>query len=199
MHARRAVSPARPQSRKDSPPAATPLLPVLAFGSIAHLCRSRLAATIGVVALFRTYHAAPSAFFEDGVEQDVNTFSAGDAPVSVGLILDSSGSMETKLPMARLALAQFLKTANPEDEFFLSPFNTLPRPASVLTKDVGGILEEVVRAEANGRTALLDALFVGLHEKSNPTFCRVYKKEPRPPTDLISSLASPSRSGRRKI
>lgn len=102
--------------------------------------------------------------FEDGVEQEVNTFSAGDTPVSVGLIFDTSGSMETKLPMARLALAHFLKTARPEDEFFLLLFDTLPRPTSVLTNDVGRLLEEVVRAEASGSTALLDTLFVGLHE-----------------------------------
>lgn len=108
----------------------------------------------------------PGAFrvFEDGVEQEVSAFSAGEVPVSVGLIFDTSGSMQSKLPMARLAVAQFLKAANPDDEFFLLHFDSLPRPASRFTNRPEMILDEVGRAEANGNTALLDAVYVGLRE-----------------------------------
>lgn len=105
--------------------------------------------------------------FEDGVEQEVSAFSSDDAPVSVGLIFDTSGSMQFKLPRARLAVAQFLKTANPEDEFFLLPFDSVPRPASHFTNSTDAILGEVARAEANGNTALLDAVYAGLREMKN--------------------------------
>jgi VWFA-related protein len=102
--------------------------------------------------------------FEDGVEQEVSAFSTGDVPVSVGLIFDTSGSMQAKLPMARLAIAEFLKTANPKDEFFLLRFDSHPRPASRFTNRTEIILDEVGRAEAGGSTALLDAVYSGLYE-----------------------------------
>ena len=50
-------------------------------------------------------------------------FSSEDAPLSVGLVFDASGSMGHKLEKSRQAVAQFFKTANPEDEFFLVQFN----------------------------------------------------------------------------
>ena len=102
--------------------------------------------------------------FEDGVEQEVTAFSGGDAPVSVGLIFDTSGSMQAKLPMARFALVQFLKSANPEDEFFLLRFDTIPRPASHFTNSTEIILNDVGSTEAGGTTALLDAVYDGLRE-----------------------------------
>jgi VWFA-related protein len=102
--------------------------------------------------------------FEDGVEQEVIAFSADDVPVSVGFIFDMSGIMLAKLPMARLAVAEFLKIANPEDEFFLLPFDSHPRPAGRFTNRAEVILDEVRRSEAGGRTALLDAVYAGLHE-----------------------------------
>jgi len=64
--------------------------------------------------------------FEDKVEQRIATFASEDAPLSVGLVFDASGSMGAKLQKARLAAAQFFKTANPEDEFFLVQFNDKP-------------------------------------------------------------------------
>src|SRR6202008_2084831 len=61
--------------------------------------------------------------FEDKVEQEIVTFSSEDVPISIGVILDCSGSMSNKLGKAREAAVEFLKTANPEDEFFLVSFN----------------------------------------------------------------------------
>ena len=60
--------------------------------------------------------------FEDKKEQAISQFSSEDAPLSVGVIFDCSGSMGHKLEKSRLAVAQFFKTANPEDEFFLVQF-----------------------------------------------------------------------------
>src|SRR5262249_57920639 len=61
--------------------------------------------------------------YEDKVEQAIAQFAAEDAPVSIGLVFDSSGSMGPKLQKAREAVAALLNNANPEDEFFLVQFN----------------------------------------------------------------------------
>ena len=102
--------------------------------------------------------------FEDGVEQDVSKFSTGDSPVSVGLIFDTSGSMATRLPTARRAVAQFLKTTSPGDEFFLLPFDSRPGFVSGFTHNAVIILDQLKRTEVAGSTALLDAVYIGLQE-----------------------------------
>ena len=56
---------------------------------------------------------------EDKVEQEITYFASFDAPLSVGLVFDVSGSMSGKLNKSRQAAVEFFKTANPEDEFFL--------------------------------------------------------------------------------
>jgi len=61
--------------------------------------------------------------FEDKKEQEISQFSSEDAPLSAGVIFDCSGSMGHKLEKSRLAVSEFFKTANPEDEFFLIQFN----------------------------------------------------------------------------
>jgi len=63
---------------------------------------------------------------EDKVKQEITQFSSEDAPLSVGLVFDASGSMGSKLHKSRQAAAQLFKTANPEDEFFLIHFNDRP-------------------------------------------------------------------------
>ena len=64
--------------------------------------------------------------FEDKVEQTIAQFASEDAPLSVGLVFDTSNSMGAKLQKSRQAAAQFFKTANPDDEFFLVQFNDRP-------------------------------------------------------------------------
>ena len=61
--------------------------------------------------------------YEDGSEQEVVNFSSEDVPISIGVIFDMSGSMADKVDKSRQAAVQFLKTANPQDEFFLVNFN----------------------------------------------------------------------------
>src|SRR5580704_1158409 len=60
--------------------------------------------------------------FEDGVEQTVGHFSGDDAPLSIGLVFDESGSMDYKLRTSQNAAAQLLKTLNRDDEAFLVEF-----------------------------------------------------------------------------
>jgi len=100
--------------------------------------------------------------FEDKVEQEVSYFASFDAPLSIGLVFDASGSMGAKLTKSRQAAAQFFKTANPEDEFFLIQFNDRPQMVVDFTRDTEEIMTRLTFTQAKGRTALLDGLYQAL-------------------------------------
>ncbi len=102
--------------------------------------------------------------FEDKIEQTIRNFSSEEAPLSIGLVFDTSGSMGPKLQKSRQAAAQFFKTANPEDEFFLVEFNDRPElvvPFTTNTEDVQNRLEF---AQSRGKTALLDAVYMAMNQ-----------------------------------
>jgi len=102
--------------------------------------------------------------FEDKKEQSISQFSSEDAPLSIGVIFDCSGSMGHKLEKSRLAVAQFFKTANPEDEFFLVQFNDSADLIQPFTRNLEEIQNRLTFTQSKGRTALLDAIYLGLHE-----------------------------------
>jgi Ca-activated chloride channel family protein len=102
--------------------------------------------------------------FEDGREQEIVTFSSEDVPISIGVIFDMSGSMSDKIGRAREATAQFLKTANPRDEFFMVSFNDRAELTSRFTSNVEEVQSRMVFTAAKGQTALLDAIYLGLSE-----------------------------------
>ncbi len=101
---------------------------------------------------------------EDRVEQTITHFSMDDEPVAVGLVFDISGSMGPKLQKSRMAAAEFFKTANPDDEFFLVEFNDQPKMVVPLTRNVEDIQNQLTWAQSKGRTALLDAIFLAMNE-----------------------------------
>jgi Ca-activated chloride channel homolog len=101
---------------------------------------------------------------EDKKEQTITQFSSEDAPLSVGVVFDCSGSMGHKLEKSRLAVAQFFKTANPEDEFFLVQFNDSAELSQSFTRNLEEIQNRLTFTQSKGRTALLDAIYLGLHE-----------------------------------
>jgi len=100
--------------------------------------------------------------FEDKVEQEVSYFASFDAPLSVGLVFDASGSMGQKLAKSRQAASQFFKTANPEDEFFLIQFNDRPQMVVDYTRDTEEIMTRLTFTQAKGRTSLLDGMYQAL-------------------------------------
>ncbi len=101
---------------------------------------------------------------EDGKEQQVKQFSGEDAPLSIGLLVDVSGSMGTKIETSRLAVAQFLKTMNAQDEAFLIDFSDRAELAVPFTKSAEEIESKLVSVEPQGLTALLDAVHLGIRE-----------------------------------
>jgi len=102
--------------------------------------------------------------FEDKKEQVVTAFSSEDAPLSVGVVFDCSGSMGAKLEKSRQAVAQFFKTANPEDEFFLVQFNDRAELVQPFTTSLEQIQNRLTFTQSKGRTALLDAIYLALHQ-----------------------------------
>jgi Ca-activated chloride channel family protein len=101
--------------------------------------------------------------FEDKAEQKIVHFSSEDAPVSLGLVFDASGSMANKIDKSRMAALQFFKTANPQDEFFLVDFNDQPRLMCDFTTSIEEIQNKLVFTQAKGRTALLDAIYLAVN------------------------------------
>jgi Ca-activated chloride channel homolog len=100
--------------------------------------------------------------FEGNSAQEIRTFSSEDAPVSLGVIFDSSGSMASKMDRAKDAVIEFFKTANPQDEFFMITFNDEPEAVSDFTNSVDEIQNKLVFAVPRRRTALLDAIYMGI-------------------------------------
>ena len=98
------------------------------------------------------------------IEQDITQFSSEDAPMSVGVVFDTSGSMGAKLRRSQQAVAQFLKTANPEDEFFLVHFNDRPELLVPWTPDSEEIQSRLTWVESKGRTALLDGVYMAMNQ-----------------------------------
>lgn len=102
--------------------------------------------------------------FEDKVEQSITQFSSEDAPISIGLVFDTSGSMGPKLQKSRQAAAEFFKTANPADEFFLVQFNDRPELTVPFTTDTDKVQSTLTFTQSKGRTALLDSVYLAMHE-----------------------------------
>jgi Ca-activated chloride channel family protein len=101
---------------------------------------------------------------EDKIQQEIVTFGSEDVPLSVGVVFDCSGSMGNKLDRSRQAMAQFLRTANPEDEFFLVQFNDRPELTVPFTPHTEDIQSRLTWVQSKGRTALLDGVAMAMNE-----------------------------------
>ena len=100
--------------------------------------------------------------YENNSLQKVKTFATEDAPVSIGIIMDLSGSMTSKLIRARDSILQFMKTANPQDEFFVIGFNDRPELIEDFTQSIEDIQARLQTVRSGRRTALLDAIYYGM-------------------------------------
>jgi Ca-activated chloride channel family protein len=102
--------------------------------------------------------------FEDSTAQKIAHFSAEDAPLSVGLLVDTSGSMGLKLDTSRRAIAEFLKTMNAQDEAFLIQFSDEAKVVQPFTGNMHEIDAHMTSLTSGGLTALLDAVDLGVRE-----------------------------------
>ncbi len=104
--------------------------------------------------------------------QSIKTFSSEDAPVSIGIILDLSGSMSSKFNRARQSVIEFMKTANPQDEFFVIGFNDRPEVITDFTSSADDVDARLAMVKPGKRTALLDAIYMGLNKIKNARYQR---------------------------
>ena len=102
--------------------------------------------------------------FEGNVEQKISAFSISDAPVSAGIVFDTSGSMKHRLQDSRAAVEQFLNTSVPNDEFFLVQFADSASLLSPFTRQSDSILRGMSGMDAHGWTALYDAVFLSVQQ-----------------------------------
>lgn len=101
---------------------------------------------------------------EDGVQQDITHFSGEDAPLSVGLVFDESGSMGFKEQTAQAAAAQLLKTMNGNDEVFLVEFSDTAKLSVGFTPHTEQIQKALTASQPGGLTAMLDAVNLALNQ-----------------------------------
>jgi Ca-activated chloride channel family protein len=102
--------------------------------------------------------------WEDKVQQEIRYFSAEEVPVSLGIVFDVSGSMANKLPVSREAVTRLLKAGNPKDEYALIEFNDSPHVTQDFTSNVADFQNSLTFASSSGRTALYDAVYMGIQK-----------------------------------
>ena len=100
--------------------------------------------------------------YDNNVPQSIKSFATEDAPLSIGIVFDLSGSMQSKFIRARKALSEFLRTCNPQDEFFVVGFNDRPAIIVDYTSDVEDVEARMVMLRPENRTALIDAMYLGV-------------------------------------
>jgi Ca-activated chloride channel family protein len=110
--------------------------------------------------------------FENKTLQEVKHFSREDAPVSLGIIVDTSGSMATKMDRVREAIKQFCASANPQDEFFVITFSEEPKLVHNFSDSPEDIEGKLLFAVPKGRTSLLDAIYMGIRNMRDAKYSK---------------------------
>jgi len=96
--------------------------------------------------------------FENGVEQPIKVFKREDVPVSLGIIIDNSGSMKEKRQKVEVASMDLVKASNHEDEVFVVNFNDVAYLDVEFTNDIKALEEGVSKIDSRGGTAMRDAI-----------------------------------------
>jgi Ca-activated chloride channel family protein len=96
--------------------------------------------------------------FEDGVKQTLISFQHTDLPVSIGIVVDNSGSMATKRPAVNKSTLDLILASNPHDEAFVVNFSDEAFIDQEFTSDVNKLRDGLGHIESRGGTALYDAV-----------------------------------------
>jgi Ca-activated chloride channel homolog len=110
--------------------------------------------------------------FDNDMQQVIKSFATDDAPLTIGIVFDLSGSMSSKFVRARKALSEFLRTCNPKDEFFVVGFNDRPAVLVDYTSDVDDVEARMVMLRPENRTALIDAMYLGVNHLKQAKYDR---------------------------
>jgi Ca-activated chloride channel family protein len=105
--------------------------------------------------------------FENGIQQQLKIFRHEDVPVSMGLLIDDSGSMREKRPRVEAAALALVKASNPQDEVFIVNFNDEAFLDVPFTNDTSKMQQGLSRIDSRGGTAMRDAINMSLdYEKA---------------------------------
>ena len=96
--------------------------------------------------------------FENGVEQPIKIFRREDVPISLGIIIDNSGSMREKRQKVETASLDLVRASNPQDEVFIVNFNDDPFLDVPMTSDIKKMEEGIARIDSRGGTAMREAI-----------------------------------------
>jgi Ca-activated chloride channel family protein len=109
--------------------------------------------------------------FDDKVEQPISFFSEEDTPASVGIVFDTSGSMDdAAMQRAREALSGFIETSHPQDEFSVIGFGSSPQLLLDRVRDGKAVLDKFTYVNTTGNTALYDAVYMGVENVSHGVY-----------------------------
>jgi Ca-activated chloride channel family protein len=139
----------------------------------------RIGVKVELVSLFATVHDSRGKIvtglsqddftvYDNDVRQPISQFSREYMPLSIVILLDTSGSMSgKKLENAKKSLSQFLNRLNSGDEAMLITFDSRPHVVQSFTRDLDRIRRSIRQLDGNGSTALYDAILTGLKESAN--------------------------------
>jgi Ca-activated chloride channel homolog len=110
--------------------------------------------------------------YENDEQQEIRFFSAEDSPISVGLILDLSKSMDNKFVTERTAVEEFFNNANPRDDYFVITFSDSPKLLTSSTQSIDDIEQKLAANIPDGHTALLDAIYLAIARMHSARYSR---------------------------
>jgi len=102
--------------------------------------------------------------YDDKVKQQIAHFTDDDAPVSLGIVYDVSGSMKERIGRSIKALRRFIDTSHQDDDFFLIAFNDRAKLVQDFTTSGDNILGHLMFANPKGSTALYDAAYIAVEK-----------------------------------
>jgi Ca-activated chloride channel family protein len=102
--------------------------------------------------------------YDDKIKQDISFFNDDDAPITLGIVYDVSGSMESKVSRSLHALRRFVETSHNDDEYFLVGFNQRAQLLRDFTTSGESVVNSLTLVSTDGRTALYDAAYIGVEK-----------------------------------
>ena len=102
--------------------------------------------------------------FDNNIQQQIAHFSYEDAPVSLGIVYDVSGSMDKHIDRSLHALKRFVETSHEDDDFFLITFNSQPRLVQNFTTSADELVSHLTLVRPDGATALYDAVYLAVEK-----------------------------------
>lgn len=102
--------------------------------------------------------------YEDGAKQSITFFSRAQQPVALAILLDTSASMEERLPIAQQAAIGFVRRMGPDDVIEVIDFDSQVRVLQSFTGDMNALESAIRQTAVNGSTSLYNAIYISLKE-----------------------------------